>query len=181
MNTFRMIRSGTKAYSAVMKISKEENSSSTSEGESSSSKMEEKMGKIAIEQTSLLAETLWNANVFDIESTLRKTCWKVLHDRSCTKQALALRSQSLKLVGAIFEKMGMSTEDGLKAISAKMQAQFVQETEMRKAAVAAEKKKSMKEMKRKLEENGVSTRACLEAKDVEELYAKHFGGGRSSE
>ena len=105
MNTFRMIRSGTKAYSAVMKISKEENSSSTSEGESSSSKMEEKMGKIAIEQTSLLAETLWNANVFDIESTLRKTCWKVLHDRSCTKQALALRSQSLKLVGAIFEKM----------------------------------------------------------------------------
>ena len=75
--------------------------------------------------------------------------------------------------------MGLSTDDGLKAISEKMKAQFEQESEMRKAAEAAEKKKSVLEMKRKLESNGVSTRACLEARDVEGLYLKHFGTGSS--
>lgn len=172
MNTFRMLRSGAKTYSAVMKVSKK---SKDEEGKSSPKKMEEQMSKIALQQTSLITEMLWNANVFDIESTLRKICWKVLHDRSCTKSSLALRAQSLKLVGTIFQKMGLSTADGLKAITEKMKAQFEQESEMRKAAEAAEKKKSVLEMKRKLESSGVSTRACLEARDVEELYSKHFG------
>ena len=176
MNTFRMLRSGAKTYSAVMKVSKK---SKDEEGKSSPKKMEEQMSKIALQQTSLITEMLWNANVFDIESTLRKICWKVLHDRSCTKSSLALRAQSLKLVGTIFQKMGLSTADGLKAITEKMKAQFEQESEMRKAAEAAEKKKSVLEMKRKLESNGVSTRACLEARDVEELYLKHFGTGSS--
>ena len=63
MNTFRMLRSGAKTYSAVMKMSKDE------EGKSSPKKMEEQMSNIALQQTSLIAETLWNANVFDIEST----------------------------------------------------------------------------------------------------------------
>ena len=66
MNTFRMLRSGAKTYSAVMKMSK---TSKDEEGKSSPKKMEEQMSNIALQQTSLIAETLWNANVFDIEST----------------------------------------------------------------------------------------------------------------
>ena len=181
MNTFRMLRSGAKTYSAVMKMNKKDKENEEEDGKSSSKKMEEQMSKMALQQTSLIAETLWNANVFDIESTLRKTCWKVLHDRSCTKSNLALRAKSLKLVGTIFQKMGLSTDDGLKAITEKMKAQFEQETQMREAATAAKKKKSVLEMKRKLESAGVSTRACLEASDVEELYSKHFGKTSSAE
>lgn len=75
----------------------------------------------------------------------------------------------------------LDTDDGLKAITEKMKAQFEQETQMREAATAAKKKKSVLEMKRKLESAGVSTRACLEASDVEELYSKHFGKTSSAE
>ena len=167
MNTFRMLRSGAKTYSAVMKMSKDE------EGKSSP-----KENGRADEQHCASTDFIDYRDVVECEcvlisenithSTLTKDLLESVARSKLYKITSSLRAQSLKLVGTIFQKMGLSTDDGLKAISEKMKAQFEQESEMRKAAEAAEKKKSVLEMKRKLESNGVSTRACLEARDVEE-------------
>jgi len=48
-------------------------------------------------------EAIWNASALDIEATIRKTCDKVLHDFSVSKEVRGRRAKGLEIMGRIFQ------------------------------------------------------------------------------
>lgn len=69
-----------------------------------------------------MLEVLYSTSVIDIESTLRKAIWKVLHDRGAgvSPQQRAARARALAVVGRVFAKHGASKEAGLGEFKMKM-------------------------------------------------------------
>jgi hypothetical protein len=49
---------------------------------------------------------MWNMTLIDIETTVEKTCWKVLHDRSVPDHVREARKRGLLILGQIFLSKG---------------------------------------------------------------------------
>ena len=89
---------------------KEENDQGTSEA----------MEQLALENMSVIVETLWNISVVDIESTLRSVCRKVLKDGSVSPDSRMLRAKGLLVMGSYFLELSTSSEDGLNEFTGKL-------------------------------------------------------------
>jgi len=70
-----------------------------------------------------MIETLWNLGVIDVESTLRTVCRKVFKDCSISRDIRDQRAKGLLVIGEIFQKNGISTEEGLGAFTNQMKEQ----------------------------------------------------------
>jgi len=57
--------------------------------------------------------TMWNVTVVDIETTLRKSCHRILADLSVTKDTRRNRINGLDIIGEIYMNNGASTNDGI--------------------------------------------------------------------
>lgn len=68
----------------------------------------------------LLIESLWRANVQDIESTLRKVCHKVLNDRSVSPEQRIERGKALMILGIVFTEAGVDQKEGIASITDKI-------------------------------------------------------------
>ena len=73
-------------------------------------------------------ETLWNVSALDIESTIRATCFKVLHDVSASAETRRLRAEALAILGTVFqEAKGPEGADAMKQVEEAMRKMFQQE------------------------------------------------------
>merc|ERR1719498_1075067 len=68
-----------------------------------------------------MLEVLYNTSVLDVEATLRRACWKVLHDRGVSKEAREERATALLHLGTVFLEHARSKEEGLTEFRAKME------------------------------------------------------------
>jgi hypothetical protein len=69
-------------------------------------------------------EALWNASILDIQTTIRHSVSKLLHDAAVTKEARFARAMGLKKLGRIFQEAVEveGTNDARAAIEAAMRA-----------------------------------------------------------
>ena len=81
---------------------------------------EKKQAEMAKNHSAMLMDLMYNMAVIDIEATLEKVCWKVLHDRSVHKQKRKYRAHALKIVGEVFQSFGGTRDAGIKEFQNKM-------------------------------------------------------------
>jgi len=205
-NYARMLSSGVRAIGVARDVvkttsaneddekKKKTTASSTKEEEKEEDDKEKKdsfesfASVMGVKQTSILIETLWHGCVLDIESTLRRVCWKVLHDRSASstpseaKRVLRKRIDSLLVVGRIFRRQGLkNASEGIASISERvhtdmmMAMQQQQQEHNRTDGAASKPVLGVREMRSQLRAKGVDTSKCVERADVERLYREHFG------
>ncbi|KAJ3078677.1 hypothetical protein HDU99_000438 [Rhizoclosmatium hyalinum] len=67
-----------------------------------------------------IVETMWNITVLDVESTLRKVCFKVLKDSSVSKEDRVKRAEALLLMGQCFQQHAKQFTEGLEEMTMKM-------------------------------------------------------------
>ena len=79
------------------------------------------MGKKSLEA---MIETLWNLSVIDTESTLRKVCFKVLHDCSVDNDVRRKRAEGLSIMGSLFQSSGASVSEGLSSFFTQLSDHF---------------------------------------------------------
>merc|ERR1711865_464444 len=123
-NYVRVASSGYQTYSTMTKLQQQEEKKkkeAEDKGEVYTQKGPESMDS---KQAELVLETLWNANVLDIEGTLRKVCYKVLRDQSVDSAHRTKRAKALKVMGAIFCEMGQEAEEGIKQVAEQMKTQM---------------------------------------------------------
>eukprot|EP00884_Botryococcus_braunii_P015416 jgi/Botrbrau1/2558/Bobra.0079s0044.1 len=72
------------------------------EGGSLASRAEER-ARLEQENLLLFLETMWAANVFDIETTVKHVCKQVLKEPSASKEVRQARAHGLRKLGAIFQ------------------------------------------------------------------------------
>ncbi len=58
-----------------------------------------------------MLELMWHVTVIDIEYTLRKVCFKVIHDHSVSSDIRKSRMQALLVIGEIFKANGSEYKD----------------------------------------------------------------------
>eukprot|EP00301_Raphidiophrys_heterophryoidea_P018638 c3643_g1_i1.p1 GENE.c3643_g1_i1~~c3643_g1_i1.p1 ORF type:complete len:334 (-),score=69.11 c3643_g1_i1:181-1182(-) len=120
---YRALKSGWKAYKEATKMKDEAASSAskdnpTGEGEMAASN---RQGAKLME---VMLEALWQANVLDIEETLREVCHKVLYDHSVDKPTRKRRAQGLLLLGKIFKECGKSQESAMEQLKMQFSGQM---------------------------------------------------------
>ena len=81
---------------------------------------EQKKAEMAKKHSKILMDLMYNMAVIDIEATLEKVCWKVLHDRSVHKVKRKYRAHALKIVGGVFQSFGGTRDAGIKEFQNKM-------------------------------------------------------------
>ncbi|KAI8833960.1 X-domain of DnaJ-containing-domain-containing protein [Chytriomyces cf. hyalinus JEL632] len=67
-----------------------------------------------------LVETMWNITVLDVESTLRKVCFKVLKDSSVSSEIRSQRAEGMRMMGQVFHTHSKPFADGLLEVTEKM-------------------------------------------------------------
>ncbi|KAJ3228603.1 hypothetical protein HDU81_006045 [Chytriomyces hyalinus] len=67
-----------------------------------------------------LVETMWNITVLDVESTLRKVCFKVLKDSSVPAEIRSQRAEGMRMMGQVFHSHSKPFADGLLEVTEKM-------------------------------------------------------------
>ena len=67
---------------------------------------EKTKAEMAQKHSAMLMDLMYNMAVIDIEATLEKVCWKVLHDRSVPKVVRKQRAHAMKIVGNVFQSFG---------------------------------------------------------------------------
>ncbi|KAI9342947.1 X-domain of DnaJ-containing-domain-containing protein [Obelidium mucronatum] len=72
------------------------------------------------ENLGTIVETMWNITVIDVESTLRKVCFKVLKDSSVSKEERVKRAEGLLIMGHIFQQHSVPFTKGLEEMTVKM-------------------------------------------------------------
>lgn len=84
------------------------------------SKLQRKMEKVGVH----MFKALWHITELDIQKTLEKVCFKVLHDHSVTNPVLELRKKALLFLGEVYVSCGVSPEKGLEDIRERIGAQM---------------------------------------------------------
>ncbi|KAJ3027508.1 UNVERIFIED_CONTAM: hypothetical protein HDU68_003696 [Siphonaria sp. JEL0065] len=72
------------------------------------------------ENLGTIVETMWNITVLDVESTLRKVCFKVLKDSSVSKEERVKRAEGLLIMGQVFQQHSVPFTKGLEEMTSKM-------------------------------------------------------------
>ncbi|KAI8612476.1 X-domain of DnaJ-containing-domain-containing protein [Chytriomyces sp. MP71] len=70
-----------------------------------------------------LVETMWNITVLDVESTLRKVCFKVLKDSSVSSDERTKRAEGMLMMGQVFSKKAIPFSAGLTEVTQMMKQQ----------------------------------------------------------
>eukprot|EP00397_Hematodinium_sp_SG-2012_P013797 GEMP01014020.1.p1 GENE.GEMP01014020.1~~GEMP01014020.1.p1 ORF type:complete len:674 (+),score=172.26 GEMP01014020.1:62-2083(+) len=74
-------------------------------------------GEDILESLPLLIDTMWNVSVIDVQSTLKKVCFRVLKDMSITDEERKGRVSALLLLGDIFTNTSKEASSSLKTTS----------------------------------------------------------------
>ena len=137
-NWMRVARSGYKTYSVMQDMEKkqkemaekeQDTNSDSADGNTSGSTEDKKdpkaemMAEFSEKQASLVLETLWNATVLDIESTLRRVCYKVTRDQSVPPAQRKRRCKALQKLGEIFLAKGNEASEGIADLAKQIEAQ----------------------------------------------------------
>jgi len=108
---YRAIKSGWKAYKEATKMKDDVSTNGTPAENAVTTAQGAKLMEVML-------EALWQANVLDIEDTLREVCHKVLHDHSVDKPTRKRRAQGLLQLGKIFQECGKSQESAMEMLKA---------------------------------------------------------------
>ncbi|KAJ3119264.1 hypothetical protein HK100_000394 [Physocladia obscura] len=132
-NQLKVMSSVVKSYSVASKAQKEMEAAEKSkkkpageiteadEAEADSAAAAIGMKQIE-ENLGTIVETMWNITVLDVESTLRKVCFKVLKDSSVSREERNARAEGLLIMGQIFQQYSVSFTAGLEEMTQKMKA-----------------------------------------------------------
>ena len=110
------IRLASSAVSMAASVSDEEKKMMES-GEEVDEKTKAEMAQ---KHSAMLMDLMYNMAVIDIEETLEKVGWKVLHDRSVPKAVRKQRAHAMKIVGIVFQSFGGTRDAGIKEFQKKM-------------------------------------------------------------
>ncbi len=110
------IRLASSAVSMAASVSEEEKKMM----ESGEEMDEKKQAEMAQKHSAALMDLMYNMAVIDIEATLEKVGWKVLHDRSVPKVVRKQRAYAMKIVGVVFQSFGGTRDAGIKEFQKKM-------------------------------------------------------------
>ncbi|CAK5225935.1 unnamed protein product [Aphanomyces euteiches] len=124
---YRIVTSYISAFQSVMKAAEANYNSMKAQEERQRSTPESMFPDMTEIQDQLLQQTFgsvldigWHYIVFDVESTLRGVCFKLLKDTSVSAADRAGRAQGLLIMGEIFQASSQPSEVGLAEIMEKL-------------------------------------------------------------
>jgi len=128
------------------KANEKKNKKPEGSGEDSGSQQEDKPAEMSPDQEIFLKmiDTFFNMSVIDIESTLRKSCRKLVMDSSVDKESRQKRAKGLEIIGKIYRKYGASSADGLNTLKMKMKDEMLQVQAQQEAAQQYKESQSSK-------------------------------------
>ncbi|CAK5230141.1 unnamed protein product [Aphanomyces euteiches] len=124
---YRIVTSYISAFQSVMKAAEANYNSMKAQEERQRATPESMFPDMTEIQDQLLQQTFgsvldigWHYIVFDVESTLRGVCFKLLKDTSVSAADRAGRAQGLLIMGEIFQASSQPSEVGLAEIMEKL-------------------------------------------------------------
>ena len=192
VKTYRVMKKAQRKMSAAEKKKKRKESvvktEDSKDDDAVGGEPDSSIEDIAMENISTIIETLWNLNVLDVESTLRKVCAKVLKDGSVSPESRSARAKALLLLGELFLEKAIKSRDGIEQfadklkddISAAKRAEKMRKEQEKRAAEGTTggmppmtmptiddiRQLSIGQLKQLLDQLGVDHSDCIEKEDM---------------